>query len=381
MYHEPNNQTAKHYQLALGFIAGIGDMLTRQLISYCGSAQGVFRQNKGQLMRIPNIGEVLADSIISSRDGALKAAETEIRKAENTGSQILFYTDDNYPERLKSIANAPTVLYLAGNVDLNNPKILGIVGTRRASDYGRRITEEILQELRPHNCLIVSGLAYGIDIAAHRAALREGLPTVGVMASGLDIIYPAEHQVTAATMRETNGGLLTENRFGCTPDAPRFPARNRIIAGMVDAVLVVEAAASGGALITAEIANSYNKDVFAVPGNVHQKSSEGCNNLIFNNKANLVTSAQHIEYLLNWAATDTPTTRNKQKAKPNFEAHSPEETAVLLKLYEQPEIHIDELSWQTQIQISQLASILLQLELQGLVKALAGKKFALTILT
>jgi DNA processing protein len=202
------------------------------------------------------------------------------------------------------------------------------------------------------------------------------------MASGLDIIYPAEHQQTAAAMRE-QGGLLTENRFGCAPDAPRFPARNRIIAGMADAVIVIEAAETGGALITAELANSYNKDVFAVPGNVHQKSSEGCNKLIFKNKASLITSVADLEYMMNWADDDknvSPKTKNKKQSPPDFTAYSPDEAAVLLLLHDTPEMHIDEISWKSQVPINKLAALLLELEFKGMIKALPGKKFALSFI-
>ena len=377
-----NLQQEKISNVALGMVQGIGSMLTRQLISYCGASSEVFKQNKARLLKVPGIGSALADLIISSKNKVLADAERELNLAEKTGASLLFYTDAEYPDRLKTIADAPALLYYHGKTPLNTTKIVSIVGTRRATEYGRKMTEEIVQGLVKHNCLIVSGLAYGIDIVAHRAALKFGLPTVGVMASGLDIIYPAEHQQTAAAMRE-QGGLLTENRFGCAPDAPRFPARNRIIAGMADAVIVVEAAETGGALITAELANSYNKDVFAVPGNVHQKSSEGCNKLIFKNKASLITSVADLEYMMNWADDDKnvpPKTKNKKQSPPDFTAYSPDEAAVLVLLHDTPEMHIDEISWKSQVPINKLAALLLELEFKGMIKALPGKKFALSFI-
>lgn len=367
-------------RIALGFIPGIGSSLTRQLISYCNTAADVFKQPKARLLKIPGIGNSLADAIVSARSKAMTDAEKEWQLAEKLKVSLLFYTDAAYPDRLKTIADAPALLYYAGNANLNEKKVVSIVGTRRATEYGKKVTEELVQDLKKHDCLIVSGLAYGIDIAAHRAALRYGLPTIGVMASGVDIIYPSEHRATAAAMRES-GGLLTENRIGSAPDAPRFPARNRIIAGMADATIVVEAADKGGALITAELANSYDKDVFAVPGNVNQKSSEGCNKLIAKHKASLITSAADIEYFMNWTDETQAKHKGKAKIKPDFTLeYSTEEAIILSLLYDQPEMHIDEISWKAQIPINKLSSILLELEFRGILKNLPGKKFILSFL-
>jgi DNA processing protein len=253
--------------LALHFIPGIGDYTLRQLISYSGSAEKVFKTPKGKLLKIPGIGAVTADSIRNGK--SFRRAEKEIKKAEQEDVELLFFTDKKYPSRLKSIADAPSLLYVKGQVDLENSKTVGIVGTRKATDYGKNCVEELIEGLKPHQTLIVSGLAYGIDIQAHKQAVKHGLPTVGIMGSGIDVIYPAAHKETAKKML-SNGGLITENPFGTNPDAHNFPARNRIIAGLSDALVVVEAAEKGGALITAEISNSYNKDVFAFPGNIGQ---------------------------------------------------------------------------------------------------------------
>lgn len=284
--------------LALHFIPGIGDYLIRQLISYCGSAEQVFKTPKGKLMKVPGIGNVTAQSIVTGKP--FREAEREVKKAEDEGVELLFYTDKKFPSRLKRIDDAPSLLYLKGNVDFENPKVVAIVGTRQATAYGRERVEELIKGLVSHHALIVSGLAYGIDIHAHKQSLKYELPTLGVMGSGIDVVYPPSHRDVAKKM-VGNGGLVTENPFGTKPDAHNFPARNRIIAGLCDALVVVEAAERGGALITSEIANSYNKDVFAFPGNIGQSHSVGCNNLIKMNKANLVTGIKDLEYIMNWS--------------------------------------------------------------------------------
>lgn len=244
--------------VALHFIPGIGDYTIRQLISYCGSAEKVFKTPKGKLLKIPGIGPAIAEAL--TRGGSFEKAEKEIKRAEKESVKIIFYLDKNYPSRLKHIPDAPSMLYVKGNFDFENPKTVGIVGTRQATAYGKEQVEKLVEGLVPHGALIVSGLAYGIDIQAHKQALKNNLPTVGVMGSGIDVIYPASHKETAHKMLE-HGGLVTENSFGAKPDAHNFPERNRIIAGLSDALVVVEAAEKGGALITAEIANGYNKDV------------------------------------------------------------------------------------------------------------------------
>lgn len=363
-----NNQ--KLYEVAIGLIPGVGNMLTKQLISYCGSPKEVFLKSKTGLKNIPNIGESVAQQIVNS--DVLRLAEQELLKAEKQGVNILFYTNNDYPSRLKLLADAPTLLYIKGNVDLNNPKSVGIVGTREATAYGKEITENIVKELVSQNTLIVSGLAYGIDIAAHKAACKYNLPTVGVMASGIDIIYPAAHKNTASDI-QNNGGLLTENKFGTIPDAPRFPARNRIIAGLADVLIVVEAAEKGGALITAEIANTYNKDVFAVPGRINDKYSLGCLKLINNHKAHIFTSVAYMVSYLNW---DQSKQHTKIIVKPDPQLEG-EELVVFDMMKHSGEIILDELAWKTQLNVNRLSSVLLSLEFAGIVKAMPGKKFKL----
>jgi DNA processing protein len=261
--------------VALHFIPGIGDYLIRQLVSYCGSAEKVFKTPKGKLLKVPGIGEVTAESIRAGKPFA--AAEKEIRKAEKDNVDIIFFTDSNFPSRLRQINDAPSMLYCKGKMDFENPKAVGIVGTRQATAYGRERVDELVEGLIPHGALIVSGLAYGIDIHAHKQAVKNNLPTIGVMGSGMDVIYPSSHAETAKKMME-NGGLVTEHMFGTPPDAHNFPARNRIVAALCDAVIIVEAAEKGGALITADIANGYNKDVFAYPGNIIHRDATTSSN-------------------------------------------------------------------------------------------------------
>jgi DNA processing protein len=358
--------------LALHFIPGLGDYLIRQLISYCGSAERIFTMPKGKLLKVPGIGDVTAKAI--RKGDPFRRAESEIRLAEKNEVQLLFFLDNDYPSRLKQINDAPTLLYVKGKVDFENPKTVGIVGTRKATDYGKRCVDDLVEGLVAHNACVISGLAYGIDIHAHRQALTHRLATIGVMGSGIDVIYPSAHRETVKRMYE-HGGLVTEHSFGTNPDAHNFPARNRIVAGLCDAVVIVEAASKGGALITADIANSYNKDVFAYPGNIGQTSSEGCNHLIKTNKAFLITSVKDLEYLMNWNAATPPPVK---KSTLDLAAFAEEEKPVILTLAENKnQLMIDELSWKTGLSIGELATILLNLELKGVISSLPGKVYKL----
>lgn len=361
-------------QLALHFIPGIGSYTVKQLISYSGSAENVFKLPKARLLKIPGIGPTTATSIINNQP--FKKAEEELELTEKHNTQLLLYSDKNFPARLKHINDAPSLLYYKGTADLNTRKVVAIVGTRNATRYGKEFTERLIEGLEKHSPLIVSGLAYGIDIQAHKSALKYNLPTIGVMASGIDFIYPALHKKTALAMTENGGGLLTEQSFGSKPDAPKFPARNRIIAGMADAVIVVEAARKGGALITAELANSYNKDVFALPGDVNSPYSAGCNTLIKSHKAHLLTSVEDVEYIMNWEPQIAG--QNEPEPIPDLSLLDDEEKMVFLQLQQHSNpMLIDNLSWQTQLPIGKLASILLNLEFKGLVSSLPGKSYKL----
>ena len=373
-----NDETLFH-ELALTLLPGIGPQLTRQLMSYGGAAKAVLTMPAGKLRRIPGVGAATVAILLGKdRETALRKAEHDLRKAEKDGVEIIFYTSKRFPSRLKLIPDAPAILYYQGTADLNAPKTVALVGTRQATDYGREQTERIVKGLLPHRPLVISGLAYGIDIMAHRAALQEGLETVGVMATGLDLMYPAAHRKTADKMRE-QGGLLTEFPFGTPPDRYNFPARNRIIAGLADGTVVVEAASKGGALITAELALSYDRDVLAVPGNLGSVASAGCNELIRSNKASLYSQPKDLEEQLNWDAALHQS--GKFRPAPTYSADdfTPDEFALLTVLTAAPARDglMDDLAWKAQLPIHAVASLLLALEFRGVVKALPGKRFLL----
>ena len=362
----------KIQQIALTLVPGVGDVLIRQLISYTGSAEEVFRLSLPKLQKIPGIGAATAHSILHS--DLRQHAEIALKRLEKLNARALFYTDAEYPIRLKTLYDAPAMLYYQGAADLNATRTLALVGTRQATDYGRRVTEDIVQGVQPYGVTIVSGLAYGIDIAAHRASLAYQLPTIGVMASGIDIVYPSVHQKTAQDML-VQGGILTENRPGVKPDARLFPARNRIIAGLSDGIIVVESAAKGGSLVTAEYANNYHREVFAVPGQLNQAFSLGCNKLIRENKAQIYTSPQDLIQAMNWDQPSSATFTKAAASTPVVSVNFTDDESQVLALLRQTDMHIDDLSWLSQIPMGKLASLLLSLEFQGVVRSLPGKKY------
>ena len=361
--------TSKMYQVAISLIPGIGNLLARHLISYCGTAERVFTANKKKLLQIPGIGHKIANSI--QHHSTLEKAQVIISKCIRNDIKILHFTDQEYPNRLKQLYDAPHLLFFKGNTDLNPPKAVSIVGTRRVTGYGQSITEQIVRDLKKYNATIISGLAYGVDHIAHKMAIRTGLPTIGVIAGGHNNIYPALHIKTANNMYQ-NGGILTEHDPDIMPEAHLFPERNRIIAGLSDAVIVVEAAKRGGALITAEFANNYNREVFAIPGQIGQYYSTGCNNLIKTHKASIYTSAADLEYILNWEPL-----KNKcnEESKDTADLTIPEKKILNVLQHNINGIVIDELSWKSQIPVNLIASHLLNLEFRGYVKAMPGKKF------
>ncbi len=362
---------SKIYQVAISLVPGIGNLMARQLISYCGSAREVFSASKKTLTKIPGIGHKTASSI-QNKSAFLKAEEV-INKCEKNNIRILHYTDDAYPRRLKQLYDAPVILYFKGNADLNPSKAVSIVGTRRITAYGQRITEQIVSDLKNHNATIISGLAYGVDHLAHSQTLRIGLPTIGVIAGGMNNIYPALHIKTANRMLH-QGGIISESEPEIIPEAHLFPERNRIIAGLSDAVIIVEAAKKGGALITAEFANNYNREVFAVPGQIGQYYSTGCNNLIKSHKASIYTGISDIEYILNWDPVNAKADVNNNAMT---DLSIPEKKIISVLQQNLEGILIDDLSWKSQIPLNQIASHLLNLEFRGYVKALPGKKFIL----
>jgi len=373
-------ESEKLCTLALVNTPGIGSVTIRQLISYCGSAEKVFESDYKRLIKIPGIGDKVA-RIILKKDG-ISQAETEWSNCIKSGTRLSFFSDNTYPNRLKSLYDAPVVLYSRGNFDYNNQRTIGIVGTRQISEYGKSITETIIKDLVPFNALVVSGLAYGVDITAHRACLRYELPTIGVMASGLNVIYPATHQKTAREMEE-RGGIVTENALNTKPDFMRFPARNRIIAGLSDITVVIESAKKGGSLITVEFAQNYHREVFAVPGNLTNPQSEGCNQLIRDNKAAIFTSVEAMAESIGWNLQNKESDLNVNPLKmsesgmASFEGFTQDEGQVLSLLKQKGTMQLDELSWQSGMHLNKLANLLLNLEFQGIVRSLPGKKYGL----
>lgn len=363
----------KRYQVALSLIPGIGPVLAKQLINHFETPQNIFKATKGRLTKVNGLGKKLAE-LISGENELLTKADQVLERSAKLGVQTHFYKEDSYPERLKSILDAPIVLYTKGDVNLNAERTLGIVGTRKATKYGLRQTEDLVESSRHSNAVVISGLAYGIDVKSHEAALKENIPTYGVLACGLDTIYPSSHKSISQKMLE-KGGLISEYPVGTKADARLFPARNRIIAGLSDALVVVEAAAKGGALISANIAYSYDRPVFAVPGEIGKSFSEGCNLLIRNYKASIYTGFRDIEEALNWDLEQTSSKKIVQKNYDHLPSEQKKVVDILLKNGQQ--MHIDELSWQSETPLNQLASILLQLEFEGMIKPLPGKEYRL----
>jgi DNA processing protein len=361
--------TPKIYEIALTTIPGIGNILAKQLLNYFGSAENIFKASKSKLLKVPGIGEKITENILNNRH--FEAAQAILEKTEREKVKLLFFTDKDYPTRLKTLIDAPLFLYYNGSVSLNASKVIAIVGTRNATEYGRQAVEKLVCQLSQiPDTVIVSGLAYGIDVIAHKAAMQHNIPTIGVVGHGIDMIYPASHKNIAKQMTE-NGGILTEYPFGTTAEPPHFPERNRIIAGMSDAVIVIEAAIKGGALITADIATSYNREVFAVPGNINEPYSEGCNNLIKKQAAHLITDIEDLINILNW---DNPQVISKAEVSIDT-ANFNEEELSIFNLLSHKEIHIDDLAFKTQIPVNRLASSLLSLEFGGYIKALPGKRY------
>ncbi len=359
------------YKIALTLIPNIGDILAKRLVAYCGGVEAVFNEKKAALEKIPGIGSAYAQSVINHK--IFDRAEEEIKFIEKNNITPLFYLDKDYPKRLSHCEDNPVMLYFKGNCNLNAEKIISIVGTREATEYGKRMCEKLIADLAIHHVTIISGLAYGIDICAHKAALDNKLPTVCTLAHGLDRMYPAVHKNTAEKMLE-NGGWLTDFTSNTIPDRENFPRRNRIVAGISDATIVIESKKSGGSLITADIANSYNRDVFAFPGRVDDVCSEGCNAIIKQNKAALIQSAADLVYILGWEQTKKS---NAPQQKQLFIELSNEEETLVNALKEKESVGIDDLCFIAKLPMSKVSALLLTLEFSGIVRSLPGKAYRL----
>jgi DNA processing protein len=357
------------YRLAIPFIPNIGPIQSRLLIDHFGSASAIFSAREAELMAIDGIGKIRAHSIKSFKD--FQKAKDELAFIRKYNIRPLFITDPDFPKRLLNCPDSPVLLFYKGEADLNHLRIISIIGTRSHSDYGKSLTEKLVKDLEDLNVLIVSGLAFGIDAIAHKAAMKNKLPTVGVLAHGLDQLYPIQHSSLAKEMVKKGGGLLTEFTNGIKPDKHNFPARNRIVSGISDATIVVETGIKGGSIITAELANGYNKEVFAFPGRVNDIKSIGCNYLIQQNKATLVTSAEDLIAYMGWNYT----TVRKEKAPPG--ELSENELRIVTILKEKEQTHIDELNSKCDLGNGLVAVAVLNLELRDVVRSLPGKLYRL----
>ncbi|MHC1775188.1 MAG: DNA-processing protein DprA [Lentimicrobium sp.] len=360
------------YQIAITLLPGVGDINARKLIAFTGSPEAVFTEKRANLMRIPGMGQSTVNLILANRQVLDRAAQ-EVEFIRKYSISTTFFTEAGYPERLKQCVDSPVLIFTLGNADLGNARIVSVVGTRRATEYGKEICRKLISGLTAHNVLIASGLAYGIDTCAHKAALDEGLQTVGVLAHGFDRVYPPLNKSLAQRMLG-QGGLVTEFISETNPDRENFPKRNRVIAGLADATVVIEAGVKGGALITADIANSYNRDVFAVPGRIGDPVSEGCNNLIKTNRAALVQSAADICYIMGW---DKQKPRQISTQRSLFINLDPDQETIVAILNEHGDCSFDKICLASGLQTSKVVSALLGLEFEGLIKCLPGKIYRL----
>jgi len=355
--------------LALLKVEGVGDIVAKKLINHCGSAENVFKAKTSQLKAIDGIGETLIKKLKDK--SAFEKAEKELRFMEENKIKALSYQDLDYPERLKHCIDGPALLFKSGNIDLQRRKLISIVGTREITSHGTAFCKQLIADLAVFNPVIISGFAYGVDIVAHQAAMDNGLQTIGILAHGLNQIYPKTHKKYRAKM-ENNGGFLTEFWSNSKPEKENFVKRNRIVAGMSEATIVIESAEKGGSLITAMLANDYNRDVFAVPGRTSDKFSQGCNNLIKTQRANLMTSAADLIYILNW---QLETKEPKSLQKQLFVMLDEEEQKVYDYLHKNGKQLLDIIALECNFQIFRVSTLLLNMELKGVVRPLPGKLF------
>lgn len=356
------------YKIALTKVPGVGSVLAKSVVGYCGGVKEVFQKSKSFLKKAPGVGDVVASSIKSFQN--FSEIEKEVEFLQRNKIKPVFFLDHDYPFRLKNIPDCPIILYARGNENLSPEKCIAIVGTRKITEYGKRFVDQLIEDLVPYNPTIISGLAYGVDIRAHKQCLKHGLNTYGVVAHGMDRIYPDLHANIASEMIQNGGAVLTEYTSGTKPNRENFPMRNRIVAGMVDAVIVVESAAKGGSLITAELANQYNRDVLALPGDFGKKSSAGCNYLIKSHKANLIEDVDDLVKLLNW---DVKIEKNSQTMM--FVDLSPEEEKIMELLKSFKDMGVDQLMTNSQFSSSMLAMVLLELEMKNCIISLPGKRY------
>lgn len=355
--------------LRLQSIPHIGDISSRKLIAHCGSPTAVFREKKEVLLKIAGIGTKILEGLYDSRH--LKAAENEYSFIKEHNIKSLYFKDNDYPKYLQHCVDAPLILFQKGKINIKDRKIISIVGTRNITPQGRQFCEQFIEELAPLDPVIVSGFAYGVDICIQKAANAIGLQTIGCLAHGLNQIYPRAHRKYCTAIEE-NGGFLTEFWSSSEPDRENFLRRNRVIAGLSEATIVIESAEKGGSLVTADIANSYNRDVFAVPGRPNDPFSKGTNTLIKQQKAHLLTSASDLVYYLNW---DLREKVSEPIQKQLFVELNETEHSIYSFLQQGGKHLLDDIAMGSHLPIFKTASTLLSMELKGLVRPLPGKQF------
>lgn len=357
------------YVLALQRVKGIGDINAKKLLAHCGSAKNVFKEKRRNIENIFGFGILSAQHLFDPAN--LKEAEEELKYIQNNNIKTLYFTDNNYPEKLKHCIDGPILLFKEGNIDLSKGPIISIVGTRQMTGYGRGFCEKFISDLKEFNPIIVSGFAYGVDICAHKASLKNELQTIGVLAHGFEEIYPKVHKKYISEINK-NGGFLTDFWHNDQPQRENFLKRNRIVAGMSEATIIIESAEKGGSLVTADIANSYSRDVFAVPGRSTDMYSRGCNDLIKNNKAAILTSAKDLIDMLNWRLEKSSP---KPIQKQLFVELTENEQLMYNFLTQNGKQLIDLISLNCKLPIHQTAALLFNLEMKGMVKPLPGKLY------
>lgn len=355
--------------LALQHVANVGDITSKKLISICGSAEAVFKEKKQRLQKIEGIGSRIINDLFQPIHQVV--AEKELQFIKNNNIKCLYFEDQVYPEKLRHCIDGPVLLFESGRINLNQKHIISIVGTRKITTNGKAFCEKLVEHLTPYNPIIVSGFAYGTDITAHKAAIKNDLQTIGCLAHGLNQIYPKAHKKYMNDI-EQNGGFFTDFWSSDTFDKNNFLKRNRIIAGLSEATIVIESAERGGSLVTADIANSYNRDVFAVPGRVTDSQSIGCNNLIKYQRAHLLSNPLDVPYILNWQLEDKATSTIQKQL---FVELDDEEKVIYKFLKENDKQQLDTIALSCNMPIFKVASILLNMELKGVIRPLPGKLF------
>ena len=357
------------YTLALQHVPKIGDITAKKLISHCGSAEAVFKEKKQNLLKIDGIGTIILSELFDTYH--IEEAEKELRFIKDNDIDCLRFTDDDYPDKLKHCIDSPILLFKAGNIDLKQQRIISIVGTRKITTSGIAFCEKLVETLEPFNPVIVSGFAYGTDIIAQKKAIKHNLQTIGCLAHGLNQVYPKAHKKYVVEV-EKHGGFLTEFWSTSNPERENFLKRNRIIAGLSEATIVIESAEKGGSLVTADIANSYNREVFAVPGRTTDSQSVGCNNLIKYQKAQLLSNPLDVAYMLNWQLEDDVKPAIQKQL---FVDLNDEEKVIFNYLKESDKQLLDVIALECNMPTFKTAGLLLNMELKGVIRPLPGKLF------